>query len=137
MKRINRLQIVTAALFVALAFVGALPEAEAGPAAQVAEKTYDFGSIQEGSQVSHDFLIQNRGCCVLLIQRMDADAGCTITSDEMQIKPGQSGKATMTFTTVSNGDKPVVKKAFITTNDPRTRTLVLTMQGMVAQAINK
>lgn len=37
------------------------------PIAEIAEKQYDFGEVSNGGEVSHDFLVKNRGAGELII----------------------------------------------------------------------
>jgi len=40
------------------------------PVAEIAEKQYDFGEVSGGSEVSHDFLVKNRGAGELIISEV-------------------------------------------------------------------
>ena len=40
------------------------------PIAEIAEKQYDFGEVSGGSEVSHDFLVKNRGTGELIISEV-------------------------------------------------------------------
>jgi len=55
------------------ALLGALivffaPSAFAGPVAKLAEATYDFGRVEAGRQLSHDFRLTNAGDADLSIE---------------------------------------------------------------------
>ncbi|NTW88547.1 MAG: DUF1573 domain-containing protein [Desulfobulbaceae bacterium] len=40
------------------------------PIAEITEKQYDFGEVADGSEVSHDFLVKNRGAGELIISEV-------------------------------------------------------------------
>ena len=45
-------------------------DAKARPIIRVQELTYDFGQIQEGTEVSHDYMVRNEGTVALNIERV-------------------------------------------------------------------
>jgi hypothetical protein len=45
----------------------------AGPSIQVPETTHDFGQVDEGSKVSHDFIVENKGRADLHITKVSPD----------------------------------------------------------------
>lgn len=45
-------------------------DAKAKPVIRVQELTYDFGQIQEGTEVSHDYIVKNEGNAALNIERV-------------------------------------------------------------------
>ncbi len=45
-------------------------DAKAKPVIRVQELTYDFGQIQEGTEVSHDYVVKNEGNTALNIERV-------------------------------------------------------------------
>lgn len=44
-----------------------------GPSIQVSESNYDFGEVDEGAKVSHDFVVENRGAGELAITKVSPD----------------------------------------------------------------
>jgi len=40
------------------------------PAASLAERTYQFGSVVEGTRISHDFVLKNNGNAPLVIEKI-------------------------------------------------------------------
>jgi hypothetical protein len=53
------------------AAAGAAPATPA-PAAELAEESFHFGTVVEGSEVRHDFVLRNRGTAPLVIHRLKA-----------------------------------------------------------------
>ncbi len=45
-------------------------EQQKAPSLQIAEKTFDFGEVMEGGEVSHDFAIKNTGAETLEIAQV-------------------------------------------------------------------
>src|ERR1035437_3760294 len=57
-----------------------------------AEKEYNFGIINSGSIVSHQFIVLNKGNSDLVIFNVITTCGCTAASFETKpIKPGKTG----------------------------------------------
>ena len=43
------------------------------PAAVVVQPSHDFGSVLEGTEIKHDFIVENHGSAVLEIQKVKPD----------------------------------------------------------------
>lgn len=41
-----------------------------GPMAVFPEKAFEFGSVLEGKEITHDFVVQNRGASELIIENV-------------------------------------------------------------------
>ena len=50
--------------------VAAMNSAEKRPLAVITEQTYEFVPVVEGSLVTHDFIIQNKGTAPLVIEKV-------------------------------------------------------------------
>jgi hypothetical protein len=69
-----------------------------GPRIVALEQEYDFGEIDEGVKVAHEFVVMNDGAGVLEIQRVKASCGCTaVKPDKNKLNPGDSTKIKVTF----------------------------------------
>jgi hypothetical protein len=44
-----------------------------GPSAFMAETKYDFGEVNEGAQISHEFIVENKGNADLSITKVSPD----------------------------------------------------------------
>jgi hypothetical protein len=70
----------------------------AGPVITFAEKSYDFGNIQQGDVVEHVFKFKNTGTAPLVISRVDVTCGCTTPEwPKEPIAPGKSGQVKAVF----------------------------------------
>jgi len=109
-----------------------LTEAEKAnaPVAVIDNNIFDFGNINEGDFVKHDFKLTNNGKTDLLIRNVKASCGCTAVKNENIVKPGQSTDLKVEFN--SKGKKGRQNKSVtIITNDPVNSTIVLRIMGNV------
>ena len=86
------------------------------PNIEMHETRYDFGEMQQGESVTHDFILKNTGGADLIITAAKGSCGCTVPQwpknpiakgEEAVIKvtfnsAGKSGKQNKTVTLVSN-----------------------------------
>ena len=86
------------------------------PNIEMLETSYNFGEIQQGESVTHDFILKNTGDADLIISAAKGSCGCTVPQwpknpiaigEEAVIKvtfnsSGKSGKQNKTVTLVSN-----------------------------------
>ena len=81
----------------------------AGPRLTFAEKSHDFGDIQQGDKVSHTFRFTNTGSQPLLISEVKTTCGCTATHwTKEPVAPGATGEVSATFN--SAGKRNVQRK---------------------------
>lgn len=60
--------------------------------------TYDFGVIEEGEKVTHEFVFTNTGTAPLIINSVRASCGCTTPNYPKEpIKPGEQSKIEVVF----------------------------------------
>jgi hypothetical protein len=86
------------------------------PKIKMDEESFDFGEIQQGESVTHDFVLKNIGDASLIISTVKGSCGCTVPewskepiakAEETTIKvtfnsAGKSGKQNKTVTLVTN-----------------------------------
>ena len=86
------------------------------PKIQMDEESFDFGEMQQGESVTHDFVLKNIGDDNLIISSAKGSCGCTVPEwpkepiaegEEVIIKvtfnsAGKSGKQNKTVTLVTN-----------------------------------
>lgn len=85
---------------------------KSGAAISFKEKTYDFGALDEGDIVEHDFEFTNTGDIPLEILDVQVQCGCTVASrPEGLIGVGRSDKITVRFNSTG---KPGVNKKYVT-----------------------
>jgi hypothetical protein len=76
------------------------------------EQTYDFGNLNEGEIVEHDFEFTNTGSVPLEVIDVQVQCGCTVASrPEGLIGVGRSDKITVRFNSTG---KPGINKKYVT-----------------------
>ena len=101
------------------------------PAAKAPETTFDFGSVFQGAQVKHTFLIENGGPGTLMIGSVQTSCGCTVAAPtKRQVAAGDRSEIAATFDT--SADKgPSQRVITVHTNDPGHKQLTFTIKGDV------
>ncbi|GJM60236.1 MULTISPECIES: DUF1573 domain-containing protein [Persicobacter] len=101
------------------------------PKLNISGATYDFGTVNEGQKVEHDFVIRNNGKQPLNIRKTKANCGCTVPElPKMTLAPGEQSVIKVVFN--SKGRKGnQYKTVTIFSNDPANPTQVVTLKGKV------
>lgn len=101
------------------------------PRLVVANPVFDFGSVEQGTVVQHNFEVANAGKGVLKVRKIHPSCGCTAAiMDSDELPPGAKTSVKVSFDTSGfRGQK--VKTIRIYTNDPQHTSKVLTIRGMV------
>ena len=101
------------------------------------EKEYDFGDIQEGEIVSHDFVIFNRGTNTLKIEKVKASCGCTAADPgKSELAPEDSTSIKVEFN--SKRRRGAQRKfVYIFSNDPETPQLRLVFKANIITSDTK
>ena len=90
----------------------------------------DYGQIEKGSEPLRVFKFTNKGTAPLIIQDAKGSCGCTVPSYPHEpIMPGQSNVVQVRYDTQRIG--AFTKTVTLTTNDPTTPTITLTIHGEV------
>lgn len=70
------------------------------------ETEFDFGAIEPGDKVTHEFSFKNTGKADLLISDARGSCGCTVPEYPKEaIAPGAGGKITVTFNSAGKHGK--------------------------------
>ncbi len=96
------------------------------------DPVYDFGTVEQGAQVTHLFRFTNQGGQDLRIESVKTSCGCTaaVISSET-ISPRQEGTISATFDTAHYaGEK--TKSISVYSNDPAQLVSTLTLQGQIS-----
>ncbi|MBF0529373.1 MAG: DUF1573 domain-containing protein [Deltaproteobacteria bacterium] len=116
----------------------AQPVAPAAPGLQpqlaVPEMSFDFGNVKPDTEVTHDFVMENKGKGELVIESVTPGCGCTVVTFDPKIQPGGTGKISLSIKIAPDwAGKEFVKKALVKTNDPeqRMKQFILTLNGNV------
>jgi Protein of unknown function (DUF1573) len=70
MERKRRTELLWILLWGVFLFTGLNHAAQAAPLAALADSTFDFGSVVEGTQIEHDFVLKNNGSEPLVIEKI-------------------------------------------------------------------
>lgn len=122
--------------FPIIAFIASIAQANtlhAAASIKVDNGTYDSGSIPQGKKMEHTFIITNDGDEPLTINGISPSCGCTaVTTSAFTILPGQQGQIKTTFDT-ANFFGNYHKTVTVTTNDPKSPSSVLNIEGTIVQ----
>jgi len=102
----------------------------ADPTVGVSKDTIDLGVMRVGQDPEAVFEIENRGDAPLLIFEVVPGCSCTATEYDREIQPGDTGEIRARLETAELSG-PVTKGIVVTTNDPASPTVVLTLEGTV------
>ena len=101
------------------------------PSAFVPENRYTFASVTDGTEITHDFVIQNKGTALLKIESVKTGWGCTAVSYPRQIPAGGEGKIVIKVDTSGYGGRTLTKTITVKTNTPGQPVFHLTVSGNV------
>ena len=120
-----------------LALAAAAPSAWAAPKIQfISKTTHEFKTVYQGTPVAYGFFFKNTGNQTLVIEKVQADCGCTTArAVPEKIAPGAKGKISVIFDTFHYRGKQH-KTVTITTNDPHHEKVTLTLSGTVKVAVD-
>lgn len=106
------------------------------------EDSFNFGDIEKGKPVSHEFTFKNTTSNTVLITNVKASCGCTATNyTKTPVKPGETASVTATFNAANPGS--FSKTITVTTNDSDVNKVlsikgkVLTPEGTATPATEK
>ncbi|MGL4412410.1 MAG: DUF1573 domain-containing protein [Bacteroidales bacterium] len=106
-------------------------ELKEAPLAYVETQSFDFGTIDEGQEVTHSFNLTNKGKRILLIRSASSSCDCTLLKlQKDSILPGESIPLTLYFN--SKGKYGAQQRQIkIKTNDPQNSIIELWLTGEV------
>jgi hypothetical protein len=105
----------------------------ARPKLSMASFEHSFGKIKAGSPLTHIFKIKNEGKASLEIKSVTPACGCTASSYDRTIAPGQSGGITLAIEHTESYRGEVVKTADVTSNDPDLPKFTLTLRAVFTE----
>lgn len=101
-----------------------------GAVLEVADDAYDFGVIEEGEKVEHEFTFTNTGSSPLIISNVQASCGCTTPEySKNPIAPGDQGLVKVVFN--SAGQLGKQHKVITVTSNAASRNTLLHLRGEV------
>jgi len=106
------------------------------PRLQIREAVFDFGTVDEGASVTHDFELLNSGNADLRIERVVPTCGCTVpTLPADVLAPGATAQLQVQFNT-SGFNGRVEKHITLFTNDENKAASTLTLRGEIVPLIS-
>jgi hypothetical protein len=97
------------------------------PAITFEENSFDFGTIKEGTKVTHAFKFKNSGKADLIIGDARGNCGCTVPKYPTQpIAPGESGVIDVEFNSAGKHGKQNKTVTLVTNTIPSTKVLTIT-----------
>ncbi len=111
-------------------------EPAVGPRARFAGLVHDFGRMDAGSVVRHDFVFTNTGNAVLEIAGVRPGCGCTTAGTwDKRVEPGQTGRIPLQFNSTGFSGT-VVKSAVVSCNDRTQSNVVLQLRATIWRPID-
>jgi hypothetical protein len=109
-----------------------------GPIAKVDSDIFNFGFMEIGTDLSHEFVITNVGRAPLVIRKGETSCKCTLSSlaDEEKVKevaPGDHATVTLAWH-ASGTEREFRQKADLYTNDPAQLTISLYVEGQITRS---
>ena len=106
------------------------------PNIEMLETSYNFGEIQQGESVTHDFILKNTGDADLLVSAAKGSCGCTVPEwPKNPIAKGEEATIKVTFNSAGKSGKQNKTVTLVTNAIPNTK--VLTINGNVIVPQNK
>lgn len=101
----------------------AVADAAKFPVMEFAETEYDFGTIDQGTNVEHLFKFKNTGDAPLVVVDAKSSCGCTVpTWSRESIPPGGEGEMLVKFN--GSGQNQVSKTVTVTANTKQGKELI-------------
>jgi len=101
------------------------------PKASLSEDVFNFGTINAGQKVTHDFILKNAGQDPLVIRKISTTCGCTASEPDKYEIPG-GGQTTIKCTFDSRGKNgKQFQTVTMITNDPMASEMVIRILGTV------
>lgn len=104
------------------------------PRAVFVEKTFNFGNIKQGTEVTHKFQVKNEGTAPLLLARVDFDLPGLTAKFKPEIPPGGDGFIQVDWNTTSFSG-PIDLEAKLSSNDPVQPKFTFTLSGSIDPVI--
>src|SRR6266496_1526183 len=112
------------------------PPQTSGPKIQFAELVHDFGKVNSGDVLKHEFVFTNTGTATLEIKDVRPGCGCTTAGTwDKQVESGKTGVIPLQFNSVSYSGT-VGKSTTVSCNDPGQSNVVLVMKGSLWKPID-
>jgi hypothetical protein len=104
------------------------------PAAVALEMIKDFGVVNKGQRLTHEFEIRNDGDGTLEITGVRPSCGCTVAEFDETIAPGETGRVKATVDT-RNFKGGIAKSVRVFTSDPQNPQIDLVIKANVRSQV--
>jgi len=104
------------------------------PRAVFVEKTFNFGNVKQGVEVTHKFQVKNEGTAPLLLDRIDFDLPGLTAKFKAEIPPGGEGFIQVDWNTTSFSG-PIDLEAKLSSNDLAQPKFTFTLGGSIDPVI--
>lgn len=109
---------------------------QAGPRIRFATPLFDFGKVDAGAVVKHDFIFTNTGDATLEILDVKPGCGCTTTGTwDKRVEPGKTGAVPIVFNSAGFSGQ-VAKSVAVTCNDVTQSNLFLQIKGTLWRPVD-
>ena len=104
------------------------------PKIQMNEESFDFGEMQQGESVTHDFVLKNIGDANLIISTAKGSCGCTVPEwPKEPIAKGEQATIKVTFNSAGKSGKQNKKVTLVTNAIPNTKVITITGNVIVPE----
>ena len=104
------------------------------PNIEMLETSYNFGEIQQGESVTHDFILKNTGDADLIISAAKGSCGCTVPEwPKNPIAKGEEAAIKVTFNSAGRSGKQNKTVTLVTNAIPNTRVIIINGNVIVPQ----
>ena len=104
------------------------------PKIQMDEESFDFGEIEQGESVTHDFVLKNIGDANLIISTAKGSCGCTVPEwPKEPITKAEQATIKVTFNSAGKLGKQNKKVTLVTNAIPNTKVITITGNVIVPE----
>jgi len=104
------------------------------PEIKMDEESFDFGEMQQGESVTHDFVLKNIGDASLIISTAKGSCGCTVPEwPKEPIAEGEEAIIKVTFNSAGKSGKQNKKVTLVTNAIPNTKVITITGNVIVPE----
>ena len=94
------------------------------PQIEMLETSFDFGEMQQGESVTHDFVLKNIGEADLIISAAKGSCGCTVPEwPKTPVSKGEEATIKVTFNSAGKSGKQSKTVTLVTNAIPNTKVL--------------
>jgi len=117
-------------------FPALAPEGGPQPRLVIDSTHFDFGRMERKSSARHTFVFRNLGHYPLSLRKGSTTCKCTLSNlTDAEVQPGQSTDVTLEWT-AKTGEPHFSQSATILTNDPKRRSVTLSVEGFVYESVS-